>query len=71
MHDTKDQFTVTAQELDKRTAENDHLLNILEDLERKIENYEAKEKTVQNLATESRKRLEEANSERDRVLLKE
>jgi len=57
--------------LEKRTAENDHLLNILEDLERKIENYEAKEKTVQNLATESRKRLEEANSERDRVLLKE
>jgi hypothetical protein len=33
--------------------------------------YEQKERAVQQLATESKKKLEEAHSERDRVLLKE
>lgn len=70
-HDFRDQLRTVTQELDTRTAENDHLVSILEDLERKLDNYESKEKTVQALAVESRRRLEEATSERDRVMLKE
>lgn len=70
-HDLRDQLRTVTAELDTRTAENDHLVSVLEDLERKLDTFEAKEKTVQGLAAESKKRLEEANSERDRVLLKE
>ena len=33
--------------------------------------YEQREKSIQNLATESKKRIEEANLERDRIHLKE
>lgn len=33
--------------------------------------FEQREKSIQNLATESKKRIEEANLERDRVQLKE
>ena len=58
-------------ELDTRTKENDHLLTLLEDQEQKIAIYEEKEKQVSLLALESKKRIEDANLERDRVLLKE
>lgn len=54
-----------------RSRENDHIVNLLEDQESKISIYEEKEKQVYALATESRKRIEDANLERDRVLLKE
>ena len=33
--------------------------------------YEQREKSIQNLATESKKSIEEANLERDRIQLKE
>ncbi len=54
-----------------RTKENDHLVSLLEDQEQKISLYEEKEKQVYALATESKKRIEDSNLERDRVLLKE
>jgi len=43
----------------------------LEDGEQRLALYEHKEKSIQQLAQESKKRIEESNSERDRVLLKE
>ena len=49
------------QELDTRTRENDHLVSLLEDQEQKLALYEQKEKSIQQLAMESRKRLEETN----------
>ena len=54
-----------------RTKENDHLVSLLEDQEQKISLYEEKEKQVYALASESKKRIEDSNLERDRVLLKE
>lgn len=33
--------------------------------------YEQREKSIQNLASESKKRIEDANLERDRIQLKE
>ena len=58
-------------ELETRTKENDHLVSLLEDQEQRIALYEEKEKSIQQLASESKKRIEDANLERDRVLLKE
>jgi len=67
----KDFYRQTQQELDVRTKENDHLVSLLEDQEQKIALYEEKEKSIYALANESKKRIEDANLERDRVLLKE
>ena len=58
-------------ELDTRTQENDHLISLLEDQEQKMAMYEQREKSIQSLATESKKRIEDANLERDRIQLKE
>lgn len=60
-----------SSELETRTKENDHLVSLLEDQEQRIALFEEKEKSIQQLATESKKRIEDANLERDRVLLKE
>jgi chromosome segregation ATPase len=60
-----------SQELEGRSRENEHLVSLLEDQEQKIALYEQKEKAVQQLAAESKKRIEESNAERDKVLLKE
>jgi hypothetical protein len=57
--------------LDVRTKENDHLVSLLEDQEQRIALYEEKEKSIHALANDSKKRIEDANLERDRVLLKE
>lgn len=54
-----------------RTRENDHLVSLLEEQESKIGVYEEKEKQVAYLASESKKRIEDANLERDRARLKE
>lgn len=54
-----------------RTKENDHLVSLLEDQEQRIALYEEKEKSIHALANDSKKRIEDANLERDRVLLKE
>jgi len=54
-----------------RTRENDHLVSLLEEQESKIAIYEEKEKQVAYLASESKKRIEDANLERDRARLKE
>ena len=67
----KDLYRTAAQELEVRTKENDHLVSLLEDQEQKIALYEEKEKSIYALANESKKRIEDANLERDRVLLKE
>ena len=69
--EVKDMLRSTTQELDVRTRENDHLVSLLEDQEQKITVYEEKEKQIYALATESKKRIEDANLDRDRVLLKE
>lgn len=66
-----DDLRATRGELDVRTRENDHIVSLLEDQEQKISLYEEKEKQIQALATESKKRIEDANLDRDRVLLKE
>jgi hypothetical protein len=58
-------------ELDTRTQENDHLISLLEDQEKRMSLYEQREKSIQTLATESKRRIEEANLERDRIQLKE
>ena len=67
----KDQLRSVSSELETRTKENDHLVSLLEDQEQRIALYEEKEKSIQQLAIESKKRIEDANLERDRVLLKE
>ena len=67
----RDQLRTVSQELEVRTKENDHLVSLLEDQEQKIALYEEKEKSIYALANESKKRIEDANLERDRVLLKE
>lgn len=54
-----------------RTRENDHLVSLLEEQESKIGVYEENEKQVAYLASESKKRIEDANLERDRARLKE
>ena len=54
-----------------RTKENDYLVSLLEEQEQRVSLYEEKEKSIYALASESKKRIEEANLERDRVLLKE
>lgn len=46
-------------------------MSLLEDQEQRISLYEEKEKAIQSLASDSKKRIEDANLERDRVLLKE
>ena len=69
--ENKDQLRSVSSELETRTKENDHLVSLLEDQEQRIALYEEKEKAVQQLAGESKKRIEDANLERDRVLLKE
>tara|TARA_B110000285_G_C15081486_1_gene593756 strand:+ start:1140 stop:1361 length:222 start_codon:yes stop_codon:yes gene_type:complete len=67
----KEQLRSLTTELDTRTQENDHLISLLEDQEQKMMLYEQREKSIQSLATESKKRIEEANLERDRIQLKE
>ena len=47
------------------------MVSLLEDQEQRIALYEEKEKSIFQLASESKKRIEDANLERDRVLLKE
>ena len=69
--DIKEQARTAIQELDLRTKENDHLVSLLEDQEQRISLYEEKEKSIHALANDSKKRIEDANLERDRVLLKE
>jgi len=71
LNEMKDQLRTMTNELDTRTQENDHLISLLEDQEQKMSVYEQREKSIQNLATESKKRIEEANLERDRIQLKE
>jgi len=63
----KDQLRSVTTELDTRTQENDHLISLLEDQEQKMTLYEQREKSIQNLASESKKRIEDANLERDRI----
>lgn len=67
----RDQVRTINTELDTRTAENDHLVSLLEEHEARLAQYEQREKQITSLANESRKRIEEANLERDRVALKE
>lgn len=67
----RDVLRSCGQELDVRTKENDHLVSLLEEQEQKISLYEEKEKQVYALASDSKKRIEDSNLERDRVLLKE
>lgn len=62
---------MVSQEVDARTRENDHLVSLIEDFEQKTSLYEQKEKSIMQLASESKKRIEDSNSERDRALLKE
>ena len=69
--ETRDELRAVSQELDSRSRENEHLVQLLEDQEQKIALYEQKERAVQVLAQESKKKIEEANQERDKVLLKE
>ena len=69
--ENKDMLRQVQSELETRTKENDHLVSLLEDQEQRIALYEEKEKAIQQLANESKKRIEDANLERDRVLLKE
>jgi len=71
LSDVREQARSAIQELDVRTKENDHLVSMLEDQEQRITLYEEKEKSIYALANESKKRIEDANLERDRVLLKE
>jgi hypothetical protein len=71
LSDVREQARSAIQELDVRTKENDHLVSMLEDQEQRIALYEEKEKSIYALANESKKRIEDANLERDRVLLKE
>jgi hypothetical protein len=71
LSEIRDVLRSCGQELDVRTKENDHLVSLLEDQEQKISLYEEKEKQVYALANDSKKRIEEINLERDRVLLKE
>ena len=71
LSETKDQLRIISCELETRTKENDHLVSLLEDQEQRIALYEEKEKSIFQLANESKKRIEDANLERDRVLLKE
>ena len=71
INELKDQLRSTTNELDTRTQENDHLISLLEDLEQKMSNYEQREKSIQTLASDSKKAIEDANLERDRVQLKE
>jgi chromosome segregation ATPase len=63
----KDHVRSVTTELDTRTQENDHLISLLEDQEQKMALYEQREKSIQNLASESKKRIEDANLERDRI----
>ena len=69
--ESRDCHRKAANELISRNAENEHLLSLLEDFEQKTTTYEQKEKAVDALQKESRQRLEEANMEKDRILLKE
>ena len=71
INELKDQLRSTTNELDTRTQENDHLISLLEDLEQKMSNYEQREKSIQSLASDSKKAIEDANLERDRIQLKE
>ena len=67
----RDQVRTINSELDTRTAENDHLISLLEEHESRLATYEAERGKITTLANESRKRIEEANLERDKVALKE
>jgi chromosome segregation ATPase len=67
INELKDQLRSTTNELDTRTQENDHLISLLEDLEQKMSNYEQREKSIQTLASDSKKAIEDANLERDRI----
>lgn len=71
LSDVKDQLRSLTTELDTRTQENDHLISLLEDQESKMTLYEQRERSIQQLATESKRKIEEANLERDRMQLKE
>ena len=71
INELKDQLRSTTNELDTRTQENDHLISLLEDLEQKMSNYEQREKSIQTLASDSKKAIEDANLDRDRIQLKE
>ena len=69
--ESRDELRSVTQELEGRSRENEHLVSLLEEQEQRMALYEQKERGVQQLAVESKKRLEEANQERDKVLLKE
>ena len=71
LSELKDHSRSLTQELDTRTAENDHLISLLEEHEGRLSQYEQREKSITQLASESRRRIEDANLERDRVALKE
>lgn len=71
LSDVRDQLRSLTTELDTRTQENDHLISLLEDQESKMTLYEQRERSIQQLATESKRKIEEANLERDRIQLKE
>lgn len=67
----KDESRTATAELDTRTAENDHLISLLEEHESRLAQYEQREKAIHQMANESRRRIEDANLERDRIALKE
>jgi len=67
----KDESRTVTAELDTRTAENDHLISLLEEHETRLAQYEQREKAIHQMANESRRRIEDANLERDRIALKE
>ena len=71
LSDLKDEKRNVNSELDTITAENDHLISLLEEHESRLAQYEQREKSISQLANESRRRIEDANLERDRIALKE
>ncbi len=59
--ESRDEQRSLAQEVESRSRENEHLVSLLEEQEQRMALYEQKERGVQQLAQESKKRLEEAN----------
>jgi septal ring factor EnvC (AmiA/AmiB activator) len=71
LSESRDEQRQLQTEVDSRSRENEHLVSLLEDQEQKLALYEQKERAVQQLAAESKRRIEEAQSDRDKVMLKE
>ncbi len=46
MSEARDELRIVSQELDSRSRENEHLVQLLEDQEQKIALYEQKERAV-------------------------